>query len=45
MSYKCFQCKKEIDANLVQRRIICPYCGSRILTKTRPTVIKRVKAD
>lgn len=45
MVYKCFQCKREIDSKRIERRIICPFCGSRILTKTRPTVIKKVKAD
>jgi DNA-directed RNA polymerase subunit RPC12/RpoP len=44
MVYKCFECQKEIDAKSIERRIICPYCGSRIIAKERPPVIKKVKA-
>ena len=44
MVYKCFNCKREIESKLIERRVICPYCGSRIITKSRPTVIKKVKA-
>ncbi len=44
MTYKCFNCKDEIPEKLIERRIICPSCGSRILIKTRPEIIKKVKA-
>jgi|APSaa5957512622_1039677.scaffolds.fasta_scaffold01867_19 DNA-directed RNA polymerase subunit RPC12/RpoP len=44
MAYKCFNCQREIDAKNVERRVICPYCGSRIISKSRPPVIKKVKA-
>jgi len=44
MAYKCFECGKEIDPKSIRRRIICPYCGSRILVKSRPPVLKKVKA-
>ena len=44
MAYRCFSCGKEIDPKNVKRRIICPYCGSRIIIKSRPNVIKKVKA-
>jgi len=42
--YRCFGCQKEIDAKSIERRVICPYCGSRIISKARPNVIKKVKA-
>jgi DNA-directed RNA polymerase subunit P len=40
--YKCFNCNKKIPANIIRRRIRCPYCGSKILFKPRsvPTKIK-----
>jgi DNA-directed RNA polymerase subunit RPC12/RpoP len=44
MVYICFKCQKEIDGKSIERRIICPYCGSRIIAKGRPAVIKKVKA-
>jgi len=44
MAYKCFNCGKEIDPKQVEKRIICPHCGSRIIIKTRPEVLKKVKA-
>ncbi|MCD6482690.1 MAG: DNA-directed RNA polymerase subunit P [Candidatus Aenigmarchaeota archaeon] len=40
--YKCLICKKEIPK--IEGKVICPYCGSRILVKVRPKVIKRVQA-
>ncbi|MBT3940724.1 DNA-directed RNA polymerase subunit P [Candidatus Woesearchaeota archaeon] len=42
--YKCFKCQREINAENLARRVICPFCGSRIISKARPSVIKKVKA-
>ena len=43
--YKCLSCGKDVDVNLQNaKKIICPYCGYRILEKKRPTVTKRVTA-
>jgi len=44
MAYKCFDCAKEITAKEIERRIICPYCGSRVIAKSRPGTVKHVKA-
>ena len=41
---KCFKCKKEIDPAQVKKRVICPYCGFRIIKKTRPETVKKVRA-
>ncbi|MFT4308164.1 MAG: DNA-directed RNA polymerase subunit P [Candidatus Woesearchaeota archaeon] len=41
--YRCFDCLKAVPGNLVRRRVRCPYCGSKILYKTR-TRITHVKA-
>ena len=43
VEYKCFDCNKKIPQNLLRRRIRCPYCGSKILFKSR-TVATKVKA-
>ncbi len=43
--YKCFNCGKEVEIDLkTAKKIICPYCGYRVLKKTRPKITKRVKA-
>ncbi len=43
--YKCLNCGKEVDVDLQKaKKIICPYCGYRILEKKRPTFAKRVAA-
>ena len=41
MDYKCFTCNKNVSDTYTQKRIRCPYCGSKILFKprTRPTVV------
>ena len=43
--YKCLSCGKtvEIDLNTC-KKVICPFCGYRILKKTRPTIIKKIRA-
>jgi DNA-directed RNA polymerase subunit RPC12/RpoP len=43
--YKCLECGREVEIELKSaKKIICPFCGYRILKKDRPTVVKRVKA-
>jgi DNA-directed RNA polymerase subunit P len=42
--YKCFGCGHKLTKEEVDRRIICPYCGSRVIVKTRPKTLKQVKA-
>jgi DNA-directed RNA polymerase subunit RPC12/RpoP len=43
--YKCLNCGKDVDVDLQKaKKIICPYCGYRILEKKRPTVTRRVMA-
>jgi len=42
--YKCLNCGKDIGVDLQKaKKIICPYCGYRILEKKRPQVPKKVK--
>ncbi|HOI18595.1 MAG TPA: DNA-directed RNA polymerase subunit P [Candidatus Woesearchaeota archaeon] len=44
VAYKCFSCGKDIDSNLIRKRVRCPYCGGKILFKprTRNTTVKAI---
>jgi len=44
--YQCVQCGSEITSEQlsIMLEIKCPNCGYRVLRKTRPPVVKRVKA-
>jgi len=42
--YKCLNCGKILQEKDVQKRVICPYCGYRIVIKMRPQTIKEVLA-
>ncbi len=42
--YKCFVCGREIKPEQIKKRVRCPYCGSRILYKPRPKIVKHLKA-
>jgi DNA-directed RNA polymerase subunit RPC12/RpoP len=41
--YKCFYCRKRIKSKELQKRFVCPSCGSRIFYKPRAK-IKTIKA-
>ncbi|MGM0687780.1 MAG: DNA-directed RNA polymerase subunit P [Promethearchaeia archaeon] len=45
MVYVCRKCRKEVTTEGLETLpgVKCPYCGSRILYKVRPPVVKRVK--
>lgn len=40
--YKCFQCSKIISPDYLKKKIRCPYCGSRILYKTKTVATKQI---
>lgn len=42
--YKCFGCSKEVRVEYAKKKVRCPYCGSKVLYKSRtmPTVVKAV---
>lgn len=43
--FKCLNCGKEIDVDLEKdKKIICAFCGYRVLRKERPQVIRRVRS-
>lgn len=43
VAYTCFSCGKSVSEELRGKRIRCPYCGSKILYKSRQATT-RVKA-
>lgn len=44
VKYKCFKCSSEIDVEDLNKRFVCPKCGSKIFYKPR-TKVKKVKAE
>jgi DNA-directed RNA polymerase subunit RPC12/RpoP len=40
VEYKCFDCGKTVADDYIRKRVRCPYCGSKMLYKTRSTVTK-----
>jgi len=46
IEYQCLRCGKRVTAGelTAMLELKCPNCGYRILKKTRPPVVKRVKA-
>ena len=42
-NYKCFKCEKKIASNALDKRFVCPQCGSKIFYKPR-TKVKNIKA-
>lgn len=43
-TYKCFKCGKKITVENLEKRFVCPGCGSKIFYKPRKKV-KTVKAE
>ncbi len=43
VTYKCFKCSKKITDADLEKRFVCPHCGSKIFFKPR-TKVKKVKA-
>ncbi|MBU4070128.1 MAG: DNA-directed RNA polymerase subunit P [Nanoarchaeota archaeon] len=43
-NYKCFKCGKKITNKILEKRFVCPFCGSKIFFKPR-TKVKTIKSD
>jgi len=41
--YRCGQCGKEVELE-PGAPVRCPFCGFKVIFKTRPKVVKKVKA-
>jgi len=44
VTYRCFECNKEVKEDFIKKKIRCPFCGSKILFKPR-VVTTRIKAE
>jgi DNA-directed RNA polymerase subunit RPC12/RpoP len=44
VDYTCAICGKAINGVLVERRIRCPYCDSKVLEKKQNRVLETIKA-
>jgi DNA-directed RNA polymerase subunit P len=46
ITYECISCGQQLTADQLAMtpEIKCPYCGYRVLRKSRPPIVKRVKA-
>lgn len=40
VAYKCFNCGKKITSKILEKRFVCPGCGSKIFYKPRLHVAK-----
>lgn len=44
VTYKCFKCEKAITSKVLEKRFVCPHCGSKIFFKPR-TKVKTIKSQ
>ena len=40
VAYKCFKCGKAITNTILEKRFVCPNCGSKIFYKPRKHIAK-----
>ncbi len=46
MKYRCLNCGKEMEMDFATlKKVICSYCGYRILEKIRPKIVKKVDSN
>lgn len=38
------ECGKTVNGNLVERKIRCPYCSSKVLQKKQDRILSPIKA-
>ncbi|MGM5485247.1 MAG: DNA-directed RNA polymerase subunit P [Nanobdellota archaeon] len=43
VEYTCFKCNRKVESDFLRKKVRCPYCGSKILFKSR-TATTRIKA-
>ncbi|MEK6857684.1 MAG: DNA-directed RNA polymerase subunit P [Nanoarchaeota archaeon] len=41
--YTCFLCQKKISKEMMGKKVRCPYCGSKVLYKSR-SISTKIKA-
>ncbi|MEM1687971.1 MAG: DNA-directed RNA polymerase subunit P [Nanopusillaceae archaeon] len=42
--YLCINCGRKVPHDQIKKRVKCPYCGGKILIKTRSNFVKHIKA-
>jgi DNA-directed RNA polymerase subunit RPC12/RpoP len=40
VKYTCFACSKKISEDMMGKRVRCPYCGGKVLYKSRGSSTK-----
>ncbi len=40
MKYTCYNCEKKVTDTMMGKKVRCPYCGSKILYKSRSVTTK-----
>ena len=44
VDYRCVECKRTVNGVLVENKIRCPYCNSKILEKVQTRILDTIKA-
>lgn len=44
VDYSCVICGKSVSGVLIERKIRCPFCSSKILKKTQRRILEPIKA-
>lgn len=44
VDYECANCGKTVTGVLVERKIRCPYCSSKVLSKKQNRILNPIKA-
>ncbi len=44
VTYTCANCNREVQKELISRKIRCPFCDSKVLKKQRSVVLDSIKA-
>lgn len=44
VDYTCDDCGKTVQGILIERKIRCPYCSSKVLKKTQNRILDPIKA-
>ena len=47
LSYKCPKCGRTFSGEemALRQQLKCPYCGFKVVEKTRAPIVKRLKAE
>lgn len=42
--YVCMKCGKDVELDPQFKRVRCPFCGYKVVTKKRSEILKKLKA-